>query len=142
MAETIDTNLMIGDWVETEFGNFKVLSIFGDWHGVEVQNYNNEGNNFSIDDSIDLNCKGVPLTKEILIKNGWNETKPHWFYNENNYIYLAESTAGDGWLWEMIWTNTEGQVCIKPISTIKYVHELQHILRVCEFTTKADRFEV
>ena len=143
MGETIGTNIMIEDWVNTSMGNCKVFCIWGDTQAVAVQTYDERGNESEIRIcSTKSDYHGVPLTKEILIKNGWNETKPHWFYNETNGICLAESTAGDGWIWEMIWTNTEGQVCIKPISTIKSVHELQHILRVCEFITKADRFKV
>ena len=133
------TDLMIGDIVRLDDKTMKVAEIYGSTRIPLSYSCRLIGEYGSYTTGVVF---PVPLTREILIKNGWNETKPHWFYNEINGIYLAESTADDGWIWETICTSTDGQVCIKPISTIKYVHELQHILRICKFTTEADNFKI
>ena len=117
---------------------------FGDWccdaHGFPMQITNvgedyayatwedNEGDPWEFDDKDDQ-LEPIPLTREILEKNGW------WF------------DLGD------IWHHDEVHFCIEKwnrrfqcheINQIKFdsVHQLQHILRLCGLNELADNSKV
>lgn len=68
----------------------------------------------------------IPLTEEILVKNGWDFTK------SGNSVYCKEDTNGDvelskdeyGFYWSI---NSDEYVILR----IDYVHTLQHLLRLC-----------
>ena len=84
-----------------------------------------------------LELSGVPLTTEILEKNGWKEEvmsrgvkNSHWVYTKpdiEEYGYFPiyiEKGIGDEF---DVYPFTDNNVC-KQIAYIKYVHELQHLL--------------
>ncbi len=60
----------------------------------------------------------IPLTKEILEKNGWTfyGTQRYWEY-QNKYEFTLVHRNGKGFEIEQV-----------PYITFQYVHELQHIL--------------
>ncbi len=62
--------------------------------------------------------KGLPLTKEILEKNGWTYygTERYWEY-QCKYEFTLVHRKGKGFEIEQV-----------PYITFQYVHELQHIL--------------
>jgi len=68
----------------------------------------------------------IPLTEEILVKNGWD------FRDRQYAIECEEDVQGivelsrdkDGYYWSINWDEYQ-------IIRIHYVHELQHILRLC-----------
>lgn len=79
----------------------------------------------------------IPLTPEILEKNGWNKevmsrgiSNRHWVYTKpdiEEYGYFPiyiEKGIGDEF---DVYPFTDNNVC-KQIAYIKYVHELQHLL--------------
>ena len=79
----------------------------------------------------------IPLTPEILEKNGWKEEvmsrgvkNSHWVYTKpdiEEYGYFPiyiEKGIGDEF---GVYPFTDNNVC-KPIAYIKYVHQLQHLL--------------
>ena len=84
-----------------------------------------------------LELSGVPITSEILEKNGWKKEvmnrgikNRHWVYTkpdieEYGYfpIYIEK---GIGYEFD-VYPFTDNNVC-KQIAYIKYVHHLQHIL--------------
>ena len=84
-----------------------------------------------------LELSGVPLTTEILEKNGWKEEvmsrgvkNSHWVYTkpdieEYGYfpIYIEKGIGKEF----DVYPFTGNHVC-KQIAFIKYVHELQHLL--------------
>lgn len=74
----------------------------------------------------------IPLTPEILEKNGWNE-ETHCFYNEDTMCELDLRMDNGGY----VWINGGVVVC-----SIYYVHELQHALRLCGLNDIADNFKV
>lgn len=80
---------------------------------------------------------GVPLTHEILEKNGWEKKamsrgirNRHWVYTKpdiEEYGYFPiyiEKGIGDEF---DVYPFTDNNVC-KQIAYIKYVHQLQHLL--------------
>lgn len=79
----------------------------------------------------------IPLTTEILEKNGWVKEvmsrgvkNSHWVYTKpdiEEYGYFP-IYIGKGIVDEFdVYPFTDNNVC-KPIAYIKYVHELQHLL--------------
>lgn len=79
----------------------------------------------------------IPLTPEILEKNGWKREvmsrgvkNSHWVYTKpdiEEYGYFPiyiEKGIGDEF---DVYPFTDNNVC-KPIAYIKYVHQLQHLL--------------
>lgn len=81
--------------------------------------------------------EGIPLTPEILKKNGWKEAvigrgikNSHWVYTKpdiEEYGYFPiyiEKGIGDEF---DVYPFTDNNVC-KQIAYIKYVHQLQHLL--------------
>ena len=118
------TELMIGDWVNSDFGIFQIKEIFDD----AVRD--NRGNDYEFD------CiHPISLTGEILKSNGFDLVDD---------IYRAKALVDIYDLWECntlsltiyihyykkrkdysLYSNN----CI--IEHIKYVHELQNAMRVC-----------
>ena len=126
--------LMIGDWVRcTDQKPFKIEQI----DGVEEQGYGDDG--FYVDTG---DLQPIPLTEEILEKNGFEELMSEGWESAAKFGRIPEPTG--------VWQYSFGQfdsVSYLPkrsflrvkfmegstadIANIKYVHELQHALRLC-----------
>lgn len=68
---------------------------------------------------------GVPITSEIIEKNGWKPTKEsleHSFKNEK-YLRFALWSINDKWNFTI-----DGVTVCNTLSCLCYVHELQHLL--------------
>ena len=73
----------------------------------------------------------VPITREILEKNGWKCKGDYMILNiGDNTLYWVENL--DCGLYK-----NKYNMC-----TCKYVHQLQHALRLCGFDTLADTFKI
>ena len=67
----------------------------------------------------------IPLTREILEKNGIKfHNNVGWFAEDEEY-FLEISTKGDN----VYWTINDWEYSLLKLN---YVHELQHALRLCE----------
>lgn len=81
----------------------------------------------------------IPITAEILTANGFEKKENHSGCHYANYIehspVYAEQTIGDQWEID-IYQNGKIEMCVR------YVHELQHILRLQGLTDFADQFKV
>lgn len=113
------TDLMIGDWVQVSLAN-KIGQIY------RIDMANGIGNEYAALIDGDFDCadlKPIPLTTEILEKNGFkkeiDEDKIH-----NRYTLTENSTA-----FSIKYALSVFQ-WFYPID-IKYVHELQHIMKLC-----------
>lgn len=74
----------------------------------------------------------IPLTPEILEKNGWND-EMHRFYNDDTFCELDLRIDNGHYTWV---------VCGASVCSFTYVHELQHALRLCGLNDEADNFKV
>ena len=117
---------------------------FGDWccdlHGFPMQITNvgedyayatfegNEGDPWEFDNK-DNQPKPIPLTAEILEKNGW------WYGIEDVWLHDGISFCIEKW---------NGKFQCYDISQIKLdsVHQLQQTLRLCGLNGLADNFKV
>ena len=143
--ELIATDLMIGDWVnvtlEGETFKGRVTSINGDTEDIKISLYTaplgwEDGDDFE-------EIEPIPLTPEILKKNGWHKAKQNGSYDRKcmRLDGLKELPEGvDNAL-------SFAQWCIDPkfeyhlldiymwkgcvMLWIEYVHQLQHALRLC-----------
>lgn len=123
-------DLMVGDWVNNEYGllaqiinvcNVCAYAIFK----------NNEDSPWVFDDYV-YHPVPIPLTSEILEKNGWKETEYWHEYKDGNTI-IQYSLSN-------IWGIING-VEIEHFKC-EYVHQLQHLLRLCGLDELADNFKV
>lgn len=107
--------LMIGDWMRcTDPKPFRIEQI----DGIEELVYGDDG--FFVD-TADL--QPIPLTVEILEKNGWK--KEDVFGSLIKYSFIGPIDIETGG--EMFRLSNNYFFC----SRIHYVHELQHALRMC-----------
>ena len=111
------TDLMIGDWVLFEGTPAKIL-------GVEIY-----GNTLYVQINLtDLwhvsGFEPIPLTPEILEKNGLDNDPYGCHFKEDEYMALEISVEEEGIYWTINY-NEYG------ILKLKYVHQLQHALKLC-----------
>ena len=106
--------LMIGDWVLNTFGNpiqVKELledGINGDWDGAECD---------GVEAVYDV-IKPIPIDLDILEKNGWTGGAGRNIRFKSPYILAKKND-----IWAMYYNEAR-------IVEIRYVHELQNILRM------------
>lgn len=117
---------MIGDWVYDKHYNgdiepIKIYNIYGN----EV-NCKTERNRFDVDEIVSgtymSDLQPIPLTDEILEQNGFERVNGE--YQDVFYVYDGIELLIDN-------EYTLFGQCKMPI---KYVHELQHALRLCNIT--------
>ena len=68
----------------------------------------------------------IPLTEEILVKNGFEKTKGG-EYERTRYVMFSDKS------WVALYTREAGgySAFLNKIVVIHYVHQLQHLLRLC-----------
>lgn len=105
-------DLMIGDWVRRKYSRLilKVCAIEPPYIRAE-----DEGGQFHED-----GIMPIPLTVEIMEKNGWEHCYDMWYSDEG--VQLMTGYDGKNRLWWYISDN--------PVVPINFVHELQHIFRI------------
>ena len=101
-------DLMIGDWVYNPFTRKKLRLTFGR----------------DIDLAEELCLEPIPLTAEILEKNGFDMDDYTVHFKEDEH-YMLELVFEDD---ELKWTINCNEY---TIMNFEYVHELQHALRLC-----------
>ena len=137
--------LMVGDWVYA-------IDINGEKHPCRANNleydYTNKRGDFCVDfygtgyevewPDITFNVEPIPITPEILEKNGFEKLDFSHFQIGNRRLVLDADGRWDGplsWNWVVteMDTNAKGQLVVLDyyVATINYVHELQHALRLC-----------
>lgn len=124
--------LMVGDWVYAIDAN-------GEKHPCRANNleydYTNKLGDFCVDfygtgyeaewPDVAFNVEPIPLTPEILKKNGFNARGYEELVLDADEHCFALQKGVDGinaWWWELF---------SSPIIPINHVHELQHALRFC-----------
>ena len=119
-----------------QFAKDKIFKVISSLSGgfLKVVMLNDSSTTYSISNNA---IRPIPLTPEILEKNGWVKKvmsrgvkNSHWVYTKpdiEEYGYFPiyiEKGIGDEF---DVYPFTDNNVC-KQIAYIKYVHELQHLL--------------
>lgn len=119
------TDLMIGDWVYCSQDGCE-------GHQVDLIDLGNE--EVGLDGEIDIfeNIIPIPLTSEILEKNGFEVSSEHvrYYFEEEGekyefvlrkMYYINPPKVQKGWAF----------YAFNVLTLVDYVHELQHALRLC-----------
>ena len=120
---------------------------YGDWccdkHGFPMQITNvgedyayatfegNEGDPWEFNDKDDQ-PQPIPLTPEMLVKNGWKETEYWHEYKDGNTIIQCSLHK----IWGII-----NEIEIEHFKC-EYIHQYQHLFRLCGLNELADNFKV
>ena len=128
MATLKISELSVGDWVRYSGRDYQVKSIHGDFERVTLI-----GNKEQRDESI-YAIQPIPITADILEKNGWRIIEKEVLgedyeynggervWNDENYtIDISEAKRGVFWY---SWSNEY------YMWRLNYVHQLQHLIRV------------
>ena len=133
------TDLMIGDWVCLKDDTKSELPLKVD--GVLIDDISLEGDGFL--GGVDGLIRPIPLTPEILEKNGWKDRENLMELRVNEDTYFLWS-KGYGVFTGAFINQTDCYIC-----DFKYVHTLQHLLRhyglsygLNELNELADNFKV
>ena len=119
--------LQYRDWVTDEHGfPMQITNVGEDYAYATFEG--NEGDPWEFDNKDDQ-PKPIPLTAEILEKNGW------WFNLEDMWLNEDVDFSIENW---------NGKSQCYDINQIKLdsVHKLQHALRLCGLDELADNFKV
>lgn len=102
------TDLMVGDWVKVRVTN-KCRKIAGTNDLLFHNDYD-----------------PIPITEEILVKNGFEKTKGG-EYKRTRYVMFSDKS------WVALYTREAGgySAFLNKIVVIYYVHQLQHLLLLC-----------
>lgn len=120
--------LMIGDWVQDDLGNpiqvreLLEYGINGEWDGAELYGV----------EAYYEDIKPIPLTYEILKKNGWEDAEFCCEYQDGNTFIQAHLPDMRG---RINGVEIEYFQC-------EYVYQYQHLLRLCGLGELADNFKV
>ena len=133
---------MVGDWCCDKHGFPMQITNVGDDYAYATFE-GNEGDPWEFDDKDDQ-PKPIPLTSEILEKNGWErDIDKEWEYNNSHilphYYYQWEKRN----VKIEMYAGLEGFTISLIIGRRFYaVHELQHVLRLYGLDELADNFKV
>ena len=129
---------MIGDWVQG-FVPDSYSTIYGIFNEGRIAIIAEPSKTY-----IELspeNVQPIPLTPEILEKNGFEKLDFSHFQIGGRRLVLDADGRWDGplsWHWVVteMDTNAKGQPVVLDyyVATINYVHQLQHALRLCGIT--------
>ena len=147
-TETIKCRaLMVGDWCCDKHGFPMQITNVGDDYAYATFE-GNEGDPWEFDDK-DNQPQPIEITDDIMRKNNWEECDYPLPYNHHEYYYVKDE-GGNHLVWNSevlsIWLDwEEGKddgAYANIAMPIKYVHQLQQILRLYGLKELADNFKV
>ena len=149
--------LQIGDWIQDKNGfQWQIIGVGDDYAYATFEG--NEGEPWEFNDKDDQ-PEGIPITPEILEKNGWyygltsDEEEAeyfldgchyhrHWSYDEGagsiSLIFPNEADGGELIIDDQSFNRHLNLVFCDTL----HVHELQRALRLCGLNELADNFKV
>lgn len=118
-------NLMIGDWVLRKGKPIQVYNVFNGSINETYYSCSNEVADYIPESEI----KPILLTPEILEKNGYKYQD--WWYEQEGYPDITNIFSDDMYEVGKHTYYGNGQPEFNSIIKIRYVHELQHALKLC-----------
>lgn len=132
MATLKISDLSVGDWVQDNSGNY--VKVEGIWQGCDFNYHVDVLRNGVIGTNVPCNIHPIPITVEVLEKNGWRIIEKEvlgedyeysggervW-YNGDNMIDICEQKQG------VFWHSTSNEYYHHRLY---YVHQLQHLMRL------------
>lgn len=115
------TDLMVGDWVISIGAPHKIVGVRTDMLEPHIKT---DMSDTWYEEGIEDLLEPIPLTQEILEKNGLANDLYGCHFKEDEYMALEISSEEEGIYWTINY-NEYG------ILKLQYVHELQHALKLC-----------
>ena len=138
-------DLMVGDWCCDRHGFPMQITNVGDDYAYATFE-GNEGDPWELDDKDDQ-PEPITLTNDILRNNDWRERPLVLSLDYSVLSYNFVKDEGDTHLeikrdTLIIWFNYEKGLYADIIIPIKYVHQLQQVLRLAGMTDMANNFKI
>ena len=139
--------LMVGDWCCNKHGFPMQITNVGEDYAYATWE-DNEGDPWEFDDKDD-HPHPIEITRELLKANGWEEHSYYSsFHNLSKYLFMKDKNGNHlelkhGTL--AIWNDHEPDndgVYSDILIPIKYVHQIQQVLRLAGMTDMANNFKV
>ena len=139
--------LQIGDWIQDENGfRWQIIGVGDDYAYATFEG--NEGDPWEFDDKDDQ-PRPIEITDEMFSENNWEECDYPLPYNHHEYYYVKDE-GGNHLVWNSevlsIWLDwEEGKddgAYANIAMPIKYVHQLQQVLRLAGLTEMANNFKI
>ena len=136
---------MLGDWITNRNGFPMQITNVGDDYAYATFE-GNEGDSWEFDDKDDQ-PQPILLTNDILRNNDWGERPLVLSLDYSVLSYNFVKDEGDTHLeikrdTLIIWFNYEKGLYADIIIPIKYVHQLQQVLRLAGMTDMANKFKI
>ena len=124
-------DLSIGDWVQDNYGN--CVKVAGIWQGCNFNYQVDLHRDGAIGTILPCNIHPIPITAEILEKNGFVRGNRGDFYHyhrldKNRTLYIHAST--NGWRVEITYDAAGILRTTHLMPDMNSVHDLQHALRL------------
>ena len=131
------TELMIGDWVSYGGTPIKVENVHGD-----CMNFQHDIPFVQEEFMIEITkVKPIPLTIEILEKNGFEQAGDSTFSVSDDGMLLNATWWRESLFYVGFYRRDNNLPNEHFFLNVCYVHELQHILRLCGQNELADKFK-
>ena len=131
MATLKISDLSVGDWVQDNYGDY--VKVAGIWQGCNFNYQVDILRDGRIGTIVPCNLHSIPITAEILEKNGFARGQRGDFYHyirldKNRTLYIHAST--NGWRVEITYDAAGILRTTHLMPDINSVHGLQHALRL------------
>ena len=139
--------LQIGDWIQDKNGNpMQIIGVGDDYAYATFEG--NEGDPWGFNDKDDQ-PRPIEITDEMFSKNNWEVCYYPLPFNHHEYYYVKDED-GNHLVWNSevlsIWLDLEegkdDGAYANIDMPIKYVHQLQQVLRLAGMTDLANNFKV
>jgi hypothetical protein len=131
MATLKISDISVGDWVQDNYGNY--VKVAGIWQGCNFNYQVDILRDGRIGTIVPCNLHPIPITPEILEKNGFVRGNRGDFYHyhrfdKNRTLYIHAST--NGWRVKITYDAAGILRTTHLIPDMNSVHDLQHALRL------------
>ena len=136
--------LQIFDWIQDKNGfQWQIIGVGDDYAYATFEG--NEGDPWEFNDKDDQPC-AIEITEDTLKQNKWEVQgyallpSEHYFVKDDggNHLLWSHGTLS---IWLACGEDNDG-VYSDVVLPCKYVHQLQHALRLCGLDELADKFKV
>lgn len=131
MATLNISDLSVGDWVQDMDGNY--VKVAGIWQGCNFNYQVDLHRDGAIGTIVPCNLHPIPITAEMLEKNGFARGQRGSFYHylrldKNRTLYIHAST--NGWRVEITYDAAGILRTTHLMPNVVSIHQLQHALRL------------
>ena len=135
--------LMVGDFCRSGHGLPMQITNVGDDYAYATFE-GNEGDPWEFDDK-DEQPQPIEITKELLDANGWEIDSYYSVKNNHNMDYYVIEECRYNIMWDngtLSMFHNDNSYYYDIVIPVKYVHQLQQVLRLAGMTELANNFKV